>query len=1219
MAFAPKARGDLEDCCLPGTREEIIQIIVGWASGADPYPHDEFAKGPKPPESSARILWLCGVAGSGKSQIARSVSSQLREAGRLGSLYCCSDKHKASLHPGNLFSTIARDLSYHDPLRKRALVKKIGEDKALWTSENCREQFQQFIVEPSRGLTPVGDTIIVIDAFDEIGDAAERAQVLFILTERANDLPTGLRILVTSRFEPDIQDALQPLRAQVNCIQMDDIPKEDTSRDIQTYVEKKLKVDNRKPHDVDQLVQAAGTSFQWASTACLYINDRNDGDGTLSRRDRFEAVINSGDGLDNLYTRILDQHFSNSRDLDKLLRVLADIICVEEPLSLKTLASLNAHRFNNSVDRAQSAYKQIVEQLASLLVNTHDLEKPISPFHTSFADFLRTENRSRRYHINAEKANRGLAFDCADVMKRDLEYDICRVPTSFKATRDLDRDSLTQNISSHLRYACHFWARHFSRLQFLDEDAQQMLIAVLQEHFLEWLEVMSLTQVSFQAPLALLEPPVVRLYICTLWLDALLILEIFKGELATLLHEMRQFALHFAVPIRESVPHIYLSALAFAPTSSSFHSIYQRYRGMVVLKRGRSSKWSSLIHVFNGHTDDVSSVAFSRDGSRIASGSEDATIRLWNVETGAAVGSPLIGHHGPVDSVTFSPDGTKIASSSADGTVRVWNVEDMETGVVVGEVLRRYLGHYGATSVAFSPDGARIASSASYGRIEVHNLATIGRTGPLHMTHCLGATSIAFFPDGTRIVSGSIDLTIQVWDAKTGAAIIELLTGHTGRITSVAISCDGTRIVSGSHDKTIRVWDVKTWDAIGQPLMGHTREVGSVAFSPDGSKIVSGSFDNTARVWDVETGEQVCEPHMGHSNIVHSTAFSPDGTQVVSASRDNTIRLWKVETRSAVREQQAGHTGGVVSVAFSPSGSLIVSGSLDHTIRVWSAETGGAVGTPLIGHEGEVYSVAVSPDGSRIVSGSVDTTIRVWSVETCAMIGEPLTGHTDVVRSIAVSSDSTRIVSGSWDYTIRMWNMTTHTAINMPPMRHRRQVQSVVFSPDGTKIVSGDRDGTIRVWNTANGATIHELREAHDHFILSVAFSPDSALIVSGSWDRTIRVWDAKTGAAFGEPLVGHTDGVNSVLFSPEGNRIVSGAEDKTLRLWDVRTGGAIGEPLVGHTGGIWSAAFSPDGTSIVSGSWDSTVRVWNVKTAAAVGERSKNFLTSLDSFILSR
>ena len=302
MTFASQAFGDLEERCLDGTRTEIVETIMRWALHANsPNAEEQLIKAPR---SSARVLWLCGVAGSGKSRISRSVAARLQMLQRLGSLYCCDYKNKASLNPSSLFSTISQHLADRDSLRKHRLLAAIKDDKAIRTTRICRQQYQHFIVAPSFNLPIVGETVIVIDAFDEIGSVQDRAEALDILSKRAHELPPGLRVVVTSRFEQDIQKALQsPKAMDVDYVLMEDIPTNLTARDISLYVRDSMDdVEGLESTDLYRLATAAGTSFQWASTACRYIRDDHDGRGTRGPRHRLPLFLTSHQGLDELYT-----------------------------------------------------------------------------------------------------------------------------------------------------------------------------------------------------------------------------------------------------------------------------------------------------------------------------------------------------------------------------------------------------------------------------------------------------------------------------------------------------------------------------------------------------------------------------------------------------------------------------------------------------------------------------------------------------------------------------------------------------------------------------------------------------------------------------------------------------------------------------------------------------------------------------------------------------
>ncbi|KIK62244.1 hypothetical protein GYMLUDRAFT_995037, partial [Collybiopsis luxurians FD-317 M1] len=475
----------------------------------------------------------------------------------------------------------------------------------------------------------------------------------------------------------------------------------------------------------------------------------------------------------------------------------------------------------------------------------------------------------------------------------------------------------------------------------------------------------------------------------------------------------------------------------------------------------------------------IPSVAFSPNGTRVVSGSEDSTIRIWDVFTSTQIGDPLLGHDDSIFSVAFSFDGNRIVSGSKDGTVRIWNAT---TGNQIGNPL---YGHgYYVHTVAFSPDGTRIVSGS--GDVRIWDATTGVQIGIPLYGHDGPVYSVAFSPDGTQVASGSVDCSVRIWDVITVSQSSGFLPGHEFVVLSVAFSPDGSKILSLASDKTVKVWDANTGNPIGDPLYGHDDYVNLVGFSSTGSKIVSGSSDKTMRIWNATTGVQIGAPLHGHDNYVASFAFSPDETRMVLGYDDGIIEIWDATSGTLIGNPLLGHDDCVHSVAFSPDGTVrrrIVSGSHDKTVRIWDT-TGAQIGDPLHGHDDYVQSVVFALGGKRIVSGSADCTVRIWDATTGTQIGNPL-DHSGYVIAVASSSDRTKIVSGSSDETIRIWDVTTGNQIGHPFQSSGDDaITSVAFSPDGTKIVSGSSRGIIRIWDaTISSLTINPLFDKSSMFL----------------------------------------------------------------------------------------------------------------------------------------
>ncbi len=578
-----------------------------------------------------------------------------------------------------------------------------------------------------------------------------------------------------------------------------------------------------------------------------------------------------------------------------------------------------------------------------------------------------------------------------------------------------------------------------------------------------------------------------------------------------------------------------------------------------------------------GHKDSVTCCCYSADGSLIASGSDDKTLRLWDGETYRPLAA--MEDTEQINDCCFSPDGRRLVSATSARVLKIWDVQRLYP-------IAELEGHTDiVTCCCYSPDGRTIASGSWDTTVRIWDAGTFRLIATL-AGHSDRVNSCRFSPIARRLVSASQDKTLIMWDTESYRPY-QTMQGHTSAVTSACYSPDGWRVLSGSWDKTLRAWD-----GAGSPLgdlQTQSSQILSCCYSPDGRKMVSASGRNL-KLWD--TGSETLRATLsGHGGAVRACCYSPDGRRILSASADGVLKVWDADPEFLITALEA-HGDEVAVCAYSPDGRVLVSGSHDRTLKVWDG-TSNKMLASLEGHSGGVKACCFSPDGRRILSGSDDRTLRIWDAQTYALLGT-LEGHSGPVICCCCSPDGHFILSGSQDASLIVWDAKSLEKITTLS-GHSGAVSTCCCSADGRRILSGSHDKTLRVWDGESFELLATL-EGHINAVTCCCYSPDCKRILSGCWFGTLRFWDAETFGFLGE-LGRHRGPVTSCAYSPDGRWIISGSLDKTVRIWEVEFCDSIAT-LEGHTGWVKACCFSPNGRRIASCSADKTVKIWDAEAA---------------------
>lgn len=605
----------------------------------------------------------------------------------------------------------------------------------------------------------------------------------------------------------------------------------------------------------------------------------------------------------------------------------------------------------------------------------------------------------------------------------------------------------------------------------------------------------------------------------------------------------------------------------------------------------------------DGHVAGVGAVAFSGDGRRLVSGSDDHTVRLWDVAAEREIGT-LRGHDAGIAFVALNEDGSRGLSSDVDGMTRLWTVGEQGRITPVAEVA------VSALALGFTGEGTAYVLRPVEGPNSGVQLWDVERDTGIDAWSMVNPVALAALDDAAlRLAGVARGNVIRVFDRSLRTMLMDRPGG--GRsIGSLTISPDGSAIAYDSDDGFLRM--VRLVDGRGSSIrLGGPAS--HIAFSASGSVLVSQR--DALEIWSAVDAAEHARFEDESLGAFRSLAAASAGGRFATGHADGGVLLWDEE--AALRLLRSGEYGRPTSPQ---SAELAV-----ESFRNVLARASEPLVRALEGHRTAVTSVALSPDARRIVSGSDDGAIFVWDVARGARLLE-LVGHTRAVIGLAISPDGQRLVSTSHDGTTRMWSLADGSQERV--LHEGLRFNGAVFNPDGSILATGvSAERATYLWNPATGDSVAVLEHLHGGG--AIAYSPNGELLMmriadgvvawhprlrqamwqvtgqyggsSLSFDRTgaLLAYDARTHVALvdvrGRAIVdtlATPQGAGPVAFTPTDELVM--ASGRSIRVWDVPARKEIAT-LTGAMGRVTALSLGSDGTLLVAGSEDGAVWLWNL------------------------
>ncbi|PSN58849.1 hypothetical protein BS50DRAFT_595118 [Corynespora cassiicola Philippines] len=732
-------------------------------------------------ESQSRLLWIKGNPGKGKTMLLCGIINELEkstaETSLLSYFFCQATDSRinsaTAVLRGLLFTLVRQQPSLFFHMREKydQAGKALFEDANAWVA--LSEIFMSIVQDPSLKIT-----YLIIDALDECATHLPKLLDFIVQTSSAS---SRVKWIMSSRNWSNIEERLE--RAEDKVRLSLELNAESVSAAVRSYINYKV---SQLAHDkkyspqtkqvvLDYIHTNANDTFLWAALVCQNL-------GTMSRLDIVTKLKAFPLGLDSLYERMV-QKINDSEDAILCKQALAIVSAVYRPITLHELASLmeGLDSTNGGLDSAQ----EIVSLCGSLLTIRNGT---IYFVHQSAKDFLLKETSNTIFPSGGEVVHYAIFSRSLLAMSNTLRRDLYRLGALGYPIEQIHQPDPDPLVAS--RYSCTYWVDHLcdSILGSTTNNRESLqdggiVDVFLRKKYLYWLEALSLCKSSRKNTQSLVE----------------------------LVQDAYRFIMYFKVAIESAPLQAYAAGLLFSPKRSLAKTLFQEEAPKwIKIAPSVADDWSACLQTLEGHSDSVTSVAFSPDSQRLASASWDNTVKIWDSTSGKALQTleghshsiwdltsgkclqTLEGHSSGVNSVAFSPDSQRLASASHDNTVKIWDSAS-------GKCLQTLEGHsYSVRSVAFSPDSQQLASASDDKTVKIWDstsgkcLQTISVDTFLH--------TIAFDADGSSLHTDIGTIAINAPMALSSSNMTDISVAEQAQFQGVALSSDEVWITYNSQN-----------------------------------------------------------------------------------------------------------------------------------------------------------------------------------------------------------------------------------------------------------------------------------------------------------------------------------------------------------------------------------------------------------------------------------